>query len=308
MTAFTAVIPLYDGSAFIAGALESVIAQTDRDWEAVVVDDGSPDGGKGAAIVAALAREHPDRSIRLIRQENKGLGGARNAAIRAATGRWLALLDQDDVWYPGKLARLREVAAADPAAAILCHDEAVRKDGAVVGVQTFGPADPDMFRAMLFGGNRLTTSGVAVRRDVLDAVGLFSEDRSRTHLVEDYDLWLRAAHRGFKFVFIPEALGESVLHGGNFSVQAEETMCRLVLGLMDEHYARLSPRGPLDAYRLRRQKARVWVDAAWLQLMRGSLAAGAASLARAGRWDPLLVDTVGVKLWRRLRRPRVRPA
>ena len=308
MTEFTAVIPLYNGAAFIAKALESVIAQTDRDWEAVVVDDGSPDGGAGSDIVAAAARAHPDRAIRLIRQENKGLGGARNTAIRAAAGRWLALLDQDDVWYPGKLSRLREVAAADPAAAILCHDEAVRQDGAVVGVQTFGPADPDMFRAMLFGGNRLTTSGVAVRRDVLDAVGLFEEDRSRAHLVEDYDLWLRAAHGGFKFVFIPEALGESVLHGDNFSVQAEETMCRLVLGLMDEHYARLSPRGPLDAYRLRRQKARVWVDAAWLQVMRGSLAAGAASLARAGRWDPLLVDTLGPKLWRRLRRPRVRPA
>ena len=308
LKAFTAVIPLYNGAAFVGRALASVLAQTERDWEAVVVDDGSTDGGAGAAAVEAAARADPGRAIRLIRQANKGLGGARNAAIRASTGRWLALLDQDDVWYPAKLARLGEAAAADPQAAILCHDEAIRRGGALEGIQTFGPADPDMFRALLFSGNRLTTSGVAVRRDVFDAVGLFEEERSRAQFGEDYDLWLRAALHGFKFVFLREVLGESVLHADNHSVRAEDAMCRRVLGLMDEHFARLPERGPLDAYRLRRQKSRVWVDAAWLQLKRGDWRAGAASLARAGRWDPLLVDTLGAKLWRRLRRPRVRPA
>jgi glycosyltransferase involved in cell wall biosynthesis len=99
--AVTAVIPLYQTERYIAEALDSVLAQTFQDWEAIVVDDGSHDCGPDIARRYALR----DERIRVVRQENRGLAGARNTGIRHARGSFIALLDADDLWMPEKLAR-----------------------------------------------------------------------------------------------------------------------------------------------------------------------------------------------------------
>ena len=96
-----AVIPLYNGAAFIEQALRSVLEQTRPAAEIIVVDDGSTDDG--AAIVERIARDHP---IRLLRKQNGGQSSARNFGIAHANGDLIALLDQDDVWYPNHLERL----------------------------------------------------------------------------------------------------------------------------------------------------------------------------------------------------------
>src|SRR5262245_58991929 len=108
-------IPLFDGEAFIGESLASVRAQTVEDWEAIVVDDGSSDGG--AAIAAEAAAR--DARIRLLRQANAHTQAARNTALAAARGEWIALLDQDDVWLPEKLARQLDLAARQPRANLL---------------------------------------------------------------------------------------------------------------------------------------------------------------------------------------------
>ncbi|RYE97644.1 MAG: glycosyltransferase family 2 protein, partial [Oxalobacteraceae bacterium] len=97
----TAVIPLYNGAPFIEQALRSVFAQTLPASEIIVVDDGSTD--EGPAIVERLALEYP---LRLLRKENGGQSAARNLGIAHASGDLIALLDQDDVWYPDHLRRL----------------------------------------------------------------------------------------------------------------------------------------------------------------------------------------------------------
>ena len=86
----------YNMEAYIGETIRSVQAQTYPDWEMIVVDDGSTDGS--AAAVQALAENEP--RIRLIRQENRGSAAARNVGIRAARGRYIALLDADDLWHP----------------------------------------------------------------------------------------------------------------------------------------------------------------------------------------------------------------
>lgn len=100
----SAVIPLYNGDAFIGHALDSVIAQTILPMEVVVVDDGSTDGGAGERIVKAY---QDDISItvpvRFMRKENGGQSSARNYGISQARGDLIALLDQDDCWYPEHL-------------------------------------------------------------------------------------------------------------------------------------------------------------------------------------------------------------
>lgn len=90
------ITPLYNGERFVAKTIESVLAQTYRDWEMIVVNDGSKDNGP--AIVEEYCRK--DSRIQLFSQPNGGSASARNNGIRRATGRYIALLDADDVWMP----------------------------------------------------------------------------------------------------------------------------------------------------------------------------------------------------------------
>src|SRR5581483_4609036 len=101
MPLFSVIIPVFNRAAHLKAALASVLAQTEQDFEVLVVDDGSTDNP------AEVAQSFADPRIRLIRQENRGGGPARNTGIDAARGRFVALLDSDDVFLPDHLSAMR---------------------------------------------------------------------------------------------------------------------------------------------------------------------------------------------------------
>ena len=91
------ITPMYKGAAFVGETIESVLRQTYTDWEMIIVDDCSPDAGAGIQVV----KQYKGPRIKLIESKvNKGSSGARNIALREAQGRYIALLDSDDIWYP----------------------------------------------------------------------------------------------------------------------------------------------------------------------------------------------------------------
>jgi glycosyltransferase involved in cell wall biosynthesis len=94
---FSIITPMYKGAAFITDTIESVIHQSEQNWEMIIIDDASPDDGAGAAIVEKYAEED-ERIILIQLKENCGASGARNEAIRNARGRYYAFLDSDDLW------------------------------------------------------------------------------------------------------------------------------------------------------------------------------------------------------------------
>jgi glycosyltransferase involved in cell wall biosynthesis len=113
------VLPCFNGERFLEQALESVLAQTFRGWELLVVDDGSTDGS--ADIARAFARRHPDK-IRYLEHEghvNLGMSASRNRGIREAAGQYVAFLDADDMWFPTTLDEQVAILDAHPHVAMV---------------------------------------------------------------------------------------------------------------------------------------------------------------------------------------------
>lgn len=96
------ITPMYKGAGLVGATIDSVLNQTYKNWEMIIVDDCSPDGGAGIAAVTPYAEK--DERVKLICSKvNKGSSGARNEAMRNAKGRYLAFLDSDDIWFPAYL-------------------------------------------------------------------------------------------------------------------------------------------------------------------------------------------------------------
>lgn len=189
-------MPVYNGEAFVAQAVQSVLDQTHPSIELLVIDDGSPDHS-----VDVLRKFE---SIRIISQSNTGVAGARNRGIENATGEFVAFLDQDDWWLPDKLTLQLEQFAADQNIGLV-HTSVLHIDSATGNqVAALDPtARPERMIGACFSelllGNPIYNSSVMVRRSLLEKLG-GCDLTIAGNTVADYDLWLRMAqncHFGF---------------------------------------------------------------------------------------------------------------
>lgn len=207
----SAVIPLYNGAPYIEQALRSVFCQTLPAAEVIVVDDGSTDDG--VAIVERLAAEHP---VRLFRKANGGQSSARNYGIARARGDFIALLDQDDAWYPNHLERLAQP-FVEPRARelgwVYSNLDEIDIDGNRItnsflsGLPARHPKR-DVFACLREDMFVLPSASLILRR-AFDAVGGFDEALSG---YEDDDLFLRLYRAGYDNEFIDEALSHWRIH------------------------------------------------------------------------------------------------
>jgi glycosyltransferase involved in cell wall biosynthesis len=188
MPEVSVVIPTRDRSRLLALTLHSVCWQRGVDLEVVVVDDGSTDDT--AETVAGLA----DPRIRLVRQPvAQGVSAARNRGIAEAQGRWVAFLDDDDLWAPDKLARQLEAARGTGRAWV--YTGAVNVDQHLQVLEGGPPPPPDRVVELLGSYNPVPAgaSNVIVHADTLTRAGAFDRGLRRT---EDWDLWIRLARLG----------------------------------------------------------------------------------------------------------------
>lgn len=218
------IIPTIGGQrlAYLEAAIASVQAQTLGEWEMIVVGDGADE-----ATCAAVERHaQADPRIRYLAQPRSGVSTARNNAIRASNGRYIAFLDDDDLWYPEKLAEQTAVMEADArlglvAAYVVIRNEETGRNESLS--PKYHPPLPEgcTYRNLVWG-NFLPLSSVMVRRSVLDLSGMFDPGMSPsgTSRAEDYDLWLRIA-RVAGYTFLPVPLGINRRHGSNISAEPE---------------------------------------------------------------------------------------
>ncbi|HKR39319.1 MAG TPA: glycosyltransferase [Paraburkholderia sp.] len=206
MPQFSVIIPTYNCAAFIKQALDSVLAQTCDDYEVIVVNDGSTDDTK-EVLRPYLTRNN----VRYIEQENQGLAAARNTAIRAACGAYIALLDADDIWLPEKLVKQAEYLHRHPRTALLCsnafafHDEDISNKGVLVrSLPDDGVSSDALLRRLLTQDNPIVCPTTVIAKWALDQVGVYDEVLTRQG-AEDRDLSLRIASR-YSVSFMPDCL------------------------------------------------------------------------------------------------------
>jgi len=211
MPRVSVIIPAYNAERYLGEALDSVMAQTWRDIEVVVVDDGSTDGTQ--EIVRGYGPP-----VRLLEQANAGPAAARNRGVREAEGELVAFLDSDDLWLPEKLALQVPLFDAEGRVALVyCKAERMTGDGTPIPTPAHPRPTGDVFLALL-GRNHCPTSGVVVRRDVFLRFGGFPEDMV---WAEDWHLWLRLA-REYEFDAVQQVLVRHRVHGSALTARLEE--------------------------------------------------------------------------------------
>ncbi len=246
----TIIIPTYNHAGYLREALASVVAQNFHDWEAIVVNNFSEDD------TVAAVESFADSRIRLENFRNNGvIGASRNRGIALARGRYIAFLDSDDAWLPGKLARC--IPYLEQGAHLVSHG--LRYIGERSGEMYCGPAHRASVNALLDHGSCITPSATIVRKLALESVGCFSENPAVV-TSEDYHLWIKLACNGARMEFIREILGEYRIHEGN---QSGSVMRHLnsVLSVLEEF--KLQPAGKrISPVRLRKRQGLAYYGAA----------------------------------------------
>jgi glycosyltransferase involved in cell wall biosynthesis len=228
------IIPTYNRAKTIERAVNSVLAQTWKEIEVIVVDDGSTDETN------EVLKRYGDK-LRVIRQQNGGASAARNTGIKAATGEIISFLDSDDAWLPPKTERQANLLQRTESSGVVCcvcNARMLFSSGAVTSFQVAGlhpeqaegvwsnPAHILVDRFLLF--NQVA----AIRREALDHSGYFRED---LRIMEDYDLALRLSLMGpWAFIADPLVVWHEDAGSGLSRNIGQLDLCQLSLKILDD--------------------------------------------------------------------------
>ncbi len=209
---FSIIMPVYDHADYLAEAVRSVMDQTRKDWELIIVDDGSTDGS--GELADRLAAD--DGRIIVIHQKNAGPAAARNTALAKARGRWLAYIDSDDVYMPDALQKFADYISERHEAKFVYGYRYRIGDGANENEKEGGEyQDRTTGTVELFGRMYLSHLCVCYRRELIDQAGPYD---ASLRSCEDYELYLRMSlHCHFEPIGKPT--GYRRRHGGNISRQ-----------------------------------------------------------------------------------------
>ena len=203
MPRVSVVIPTFNCERFIGRTIDSALRQTYRDFEIIVVDDGSTDGTQ--AVLAQYGN-----TLCCVYQANQGASAARNAALSRANGEFVAYLDADDLWEPTKLARQVEYLDANPACGFVHTEIAVIDESDTVlharfNQETGRPIPQGECLRDILQRSHIQTLTVLERRQAFDAAGSFDV---RLPVAQDYLHWIQVVLEGYEVGYLAEPLGQ----------------------------------------------------------------------------------------------------
>jgi len=246
------IIPTYNHAHFLESALQSVINQTYKEWEVIVVNNFSDDN------TIDVVNDFDDPRIKLINFQNNGIiASGRNKGISQSRGKYIAFLDSDDIWYPDKLKECLEL--LNQGFDLVCHGEFwVKTDNSKRHI-IYGPEKNACYRSLLFNGNCISTSATVVRKEALDKVGGFCESPDMV-TAEDYDLWLKLSKSDIKIGFVKKILGEYRIHDANHSKAVLVNM-KAEQAVIEKHISMLRPLNMYEKLLERRRNGLVFYTA-----------------------------------------------
>jgi glycosyltransferase involved in cell wall biosynthesis len=263
------VVPTRDRAGRLAQTLQTALAQRGVALELIVVDDGSTD--ETMDLLAAI----DDSRLRVVSlASSQGVSTARNSGIAAATGSWIALLDDDDLWAPDKLSR--QLDAALKAKRGWAYGGAVTVDEHLRVLAGGPPPDPERVANDVRHRNVVPagSSNVVIRSDLLEEAGPF--DIRMRHMA-DWDLWIRLAQLDPP-ACAPSPLVAYMIHAGNASLDPAGILAEMAV--VDGRYAHLRDGAPIDSAYVHR-----WM--AWSALRAGDRRSAIGSYRKAikaGDW------------------------
>lgn len=221
----------YNRQELIGATVESVIEQSFDDWEMVIVDDGSKD--QTADVIKGWQSKHSDQ-IKYIYQDNRGPGAARNTAIKAACGEYIAVLDSDDLATPDRLEKQVQFLDAHPDIDVVGSNAHVfLGDKKKVRDLVFAHTD-EAIKAVLIDKNQFVHSSVMMRKSCLDQYGLYREELKSS---QDFELFMRLSQH-CKMANMDEFLCWFRLNPGSISLASNTEQKRnhdVVAALAREH-------------------------------------------------------------------------
>jgi glycosyltransferase involved in cell wall biosynthesis len=216
------IIPAFNSAVYIHETIESVKRQTYKDYEIIVIDDGSTDDTRD------IVKAYGD-TVTYYYQSNKGAGVPRNIGVRMSNGEYIAFLDHDDIWLPDKLNIQVSVMDADPGLSFVCSETYVFTDKEGTIDLWRKPRWAEESFAHLLEDNFISVLTVLMRRSCFDEIGGFDE---RLHANQDYDLWLRMTANNHRFKYINIPLARYRRHKYSFARNTEKKIesYKLLLG------------------------------------------------------------------------------
>lgn len=280
MPRVSVLLTCYDHLAYLPDAWESIFAQTYRDFEVIALDDGSADGTRD------WLREREDQARILFNEKNLGTYATLNRGLGAASGEFIAILNDDDVWRPTKLERQIELLDRFPRVGLVHTDgffidaHGERLEGSPLGFEFPRTETGDVFLDLAYQ-NKIIASAALVRRDCFDALGGFDETYFGSG---DWQMWLRIAER-WEVGYVAEPLTLYRVHGANASHKLER-IWRDDQRLREWLAPRLEAATDRDPLRATRAKAHNWACLGTVRKLNGDPAGARAAFAASLREQP----------------------
>lgn len=244
------IIPAFNAAKTISRAIDSVRCQNSQLLEVIIIDDGSDDD----TIDVVMNSIQPEEQIRLVKMNsNSGVSAARNAGIRLAQGKFLAFLDADDIWLPGKIEKQIAVMQMDSAITLVsCNSRLVSESGLELKVGHINRPPVEGINAWktLLIYNFLPTPTVLTYRHLVGEIGGFDESLA---VGEDLDLWIKLAVRG-KVAVVNEVLTHYYDSAGSLMKRYSGDTNRIVAPMLEKHIT--SQRNKLTALERRQIRGR----------------------------------------------------
>ena len=213
MPFFSVIITNYNCEQFIYKSVNSVIQQTFKNFELIIIDNHSKDRS------LKIIKSFKDPRIKIFLISNSGIiAKSRNYGIKIAKGEWIAFLDSDDYWFSDKLSKVFKCISFRKKKHVFCHNEKLKYLEKNENVNScYGPYTKNFYKTLLLNGNKLSLSASIVNRSFLKKNDILFRENKEYVTAEDYDFWLNLSFNNAKFFFIKNQLGVYNIHNNSMS-------------------------------------------------------------------------------------------